>query len=73
MEQGIFAYIWRHSKPEQISILAATVASFPFLYMALNLPKVIVNDAIDGTDFPREVIQVFFILLGPDHGFHPGP
>ncbi len=39
MEQGIFSYIWRHSKPDQILILVATVASFPFLYMALNLPK----------------------------------
>ncbi|MCH6590111.1 MAG: cyclic nucleotide-binding domain-containing protein [Proteobacteria bacterium] len=60
MEQGIFAYIWRHSKPEQISILVVTVASFPFLYLALNLPKVIVNDAIDGKDFPREVMTFPF-------------
>ena len=60
MDQGIFAYIWRHSKPEQILVLVATVASFPFLYMALSLPKVIVNDAIDGKDFPKEVMTLPF-------------
>ncbi len=60
MEQGIFAYIWRYSKREQIWILAATVMSFPFLYAALNLPKVIVNDAIDGKDFPKEVLDLPF-------------
>jgi ABC-type multidrug transport system fused ATPase/permease subunit len=60
MEQGIFAYIWRHTKSQQIVVLLVTVASFPFLYMALNLPKVIVNDAIDGKDFPREVLTFPF-------------
>lgn len=55
MERTLFGFIWRYSKRQQIVILALTVASFPILYMSLELPKWIVNDAISGTDFPVSV------------------
>ncbi|WP_226579504.1 ABC transporter ATP-binding protein/permease [Acuticoccus sediminis] len=53
MERNLFGFIWRYSKRQQIVILALTVCSFPILYMTLELPKWIVNDAISGTDFPK--------------------
>ncbi len=60
MDESLFKYIWRYSKPQQFVVLGLTIASFPFLYMALQLPKVIVNDAIDGNNFPREYFSMEF-------------
>ncbi len=55
MENGLFAYILKYSKRQQIILLTMTVLSFPFYYLSLDLPKVIINDAISGTDFPVDV------------------
>ena len=48
MEKGIFQFIWRYSKGQQLAIMAMSACSFPFLYMALELPKLIVNELMDG-------------------------
>ena len=48
MDRNIFRYILRHSARSQLLILAMTLASFPFLYATLELPKLIVNDALSG-------------------------
>lgn len=55
MQKSLFGFIWAYSKRQQLIILAITVISFPILYMTLELPKWIVNDAIDGKDFPRTI------------------
>ena len=60
MEKSLYRFIWRHSARRQVVILFLTVLSFPILYMSLELPKQIVNDAIQGTDFPREFFGVEF-------------
>ncbi|WP_170763154.1 ABC transporter transmembrane domain-containing protein [Ruegeria lacuscaerulensis] len=46
MEPTLFAFIWKHSKKQQLVLLLLTVLSFPFLYASLELPKQIINDAI---------------------------
>ena len=46
MDRNIFRYILGHSLRAQIAILAMTVGSFPFLYATLELPKIIINDAL---------------------------
>jgi|GEM_PF-6929442 len=43
MEKGIFGFIWRYSRSQQLMIIVMTLASFPFLYYMLELPKYIVN------------------------------
>ena len=60
MEPTIFKFVLKHSLREQIFLLVLTVASFPFFYLLLYLPKVIVNEAIDAdaTAFPVEVLGV---------------
>ncbi len=68
MDKSLFRYIWKYSRSRQIVILFITVLSFPILYYTLELPKMIVNDAIQGTDFPREIFgaefgQVEFLIL----------
>ncbi|MBV6633103.1 MAG: cyclic nucleotide-binding domain-containing protein [Alphaproteobacteria bacterium] len=55
MEPTLFRFIWRHSKREQIMVLLLTLASFPFLYMTLELPKIIINDALSGEAGPHDL------------------
>jgi len=41
-------------------VLGLTVISFPFLYASLELPKIIINDAIGAENFPRTVFGIPF-------------
>jgi len=68
MEKGIFQFIWRYSRKQQIMIMLMTASSLPFLYMVLDLPKYIINDAIDGKAFPKvfmgfEFNQIEYLML----------
>lgn len=68
MEHGIFNFIWRYSRKQQLTIVIMTLCSLPFLYLLLNLPKYIINDAIDGRNFPVkyfgfELNQIEYLLL----------
>ncbi len=60
MEPTIFKFVLRYSLREQVLLLVLTIASFPFFYLLLYLPKVIVNEAIDAdaSAFPVEVAGV---------------
>lgn len=58
MERSMFAFIWRNSKRQQITALLVTIASFPFLYFSLDLPKTIINKAIQGK--PEEFAEPRF-------------
>jgi putative ABC transport system ATP-binding protein len=51
MDQNIFRYTWRHSKRDQIWLLIVVVASLPFYFLSLDLPKRIVNGPIQGEGF----------------------
>jgi len=46
IEKTLFQFIWRYSKRDQFLLLAVTLTLFPFLYLTLELPKRIINDAI---------------------------
>lgn len=68
METRFLAFVWRYSKREQLYILALTLLSFPVVYASLEIPKIIVNDAISGTEFPRTVLgfelgQIPYLLM----------
>jgi len=68
METKFLAFVWRYSKRDQLIILAITFASFPLVYLSLELPKIIVNEAINGTEFPKDVFgyqidQIPYLLL----------
>ena len=56
MEAGFLRFVWRHSWRWQLSILAITIAVFPLVYLSLELPKIIINDAIHGDDGPRALL-----------------
>lgn len=61
---GVYRYILDHSRRDQIALMALGLASMPVLYATLELPKIIVNNAIDATQFPVEVGGFAFEQLG---------
>ncbi|HSA81746.1 MAG TPA: ABC transporter transmembrane domain-containing protein, partial [Geminicoccaceae bacterium] len=70
MTRNIFRYILRHSFRSQVIILTLTAVSFPFLYLTLELPKRIINDALAsgesralaGMQFSQ--VEYLFLLCG---------
>ena len=68
MEKSLFKFVWRYSRKQQITLFLITLLSFPILYYTLELPKLIVNDAISGEGFPRTILgtefgQIDYLLL----------
>ena len=51
MDKSLFRYIWRHSRRDQIFISAVVMLSLPFYFLSLDLPRKIVNEAIQGRAF----------------------
>jgi putative ABC transport system ATP-binding protein len=60
LEPTIYRFILRYSLSQQIYLLAVTLVSFPFLYYSLDLPKTIVNRAINGRHFPQTLLGIQF-------------
>ena len=46
MESSVFRFIVRHSMKQQVFVLVVTVVSLPFYYLALEIPKKIINRAL---------------------------
>ena len=55
MKSTLLKFIWTYSRRDQFVLIAATVALFPLLYLTLELPKRIINDAISA---PGGVAQI---------------
>ena len=53
MSKSLFRYIWRHSRRDQLIIFMVVLASLPFYYVSLDLPRKIVNEAIQGRAFEQ--------------------
>lgn len=51
MERGFFHYVWRYSRREQLFVLALVLISLPFYWASFDVPKQIVNNAIQGRAF----------------------
>lgn len=64
MPKDIFSYVWNYSKFEQLELLATTVLSFPILYLLLEIPKTIINDALSSDEFPRSLLGIEFGQYG---------
>ncbi|MEM5583834.1 ATP-binding cassette domain-containing protein [Roseibium sp. AS2] len=60
MEKSLFGFIWKYSARQQIFILMVTVLTYPVVYVLLELPKLIVNDAVQGANFPRAILGFDF-------------
>ena len=58
MDRSLFRYILRHTWRDQLVLLALTLVSFPLIYVNLELPKKIVNEALQGKHIPKEILGV---------------
>jgi putative ABC transport system ATP-binding protein len=53
VDTNLFRYVWRHSRREQISVLVLILLSLPFYFASLDVPKTIVNEALQGRAFAQ--------------------
>jgi putative ABC transport system ATP-binding protein len=68
MEPTLFGFIWKYSRRQQTGLLLFTLAVFPLVYASLELPKMIINDAIGAAVneidvFGYELTQMQYLLL----------
>jgi ABC-type multidrug transport system fused ATPase/permease subunit len=61
MEPKLKQFIFKYSGREQVKVLLLTLMIFPVLYFSLELPKIIINEAIAGT----QTRTLFGISLEP--------
>ncbi len=61
IERSLFSFIWKFSKRDQITLLIVTLFLFPLLYLTLELPKQIINDAIDADG---DTVEAFGFTFG---------
>ncbi|HUQ74235.1 MAG TPA: ABC transporter transmembrane domain-containing protein [Burkholderiales bacterium] len=52
MERNLFGFIIRYSKRDQLLIVPLVIATMVVYYLSLDLPKTIINQAIQGVSFP---------------------
>ena len=65
MERTIFRYILSHSLKQQIVVLLLTLAALPFYFASLDLPKQIINKAIEAS---AEKFPTHLNMLGLEFG-----
>ncbi|MCS5600229.1 MAG: ABC transporter ATP-binding protein/permease, partial [Rhodospirillales bacterium] len=68
MERGVFQFVFRYSKTQQLVLILVVIASLPFYFFSLDIPKQIVDKAIRGSDFPTnyyglDLEQVPFLMV----------
>ncbi len=68
IDRSIYRYVLRHTWRGQAFLLLLTVVTMPLVYVSLEIPKRIVNQAIGGTDLPQalfgfEISQIEFLML----------
>ena len=63
MERGLFGFILRYSRRDQLLIVPLVVLSMLFYYASLDLPKTIINQPIQGKGFPNPDATVPFMRL----------
>lgn len=67
IERSLFRFIWKYSRRDQVILLAVTMTLFPLLYLTLELPKRIINDAIGAQSSTVEFFGMAFdqvVFLG---------
>ena len=66
MEKSIHRFVLRHARAETMVLIALTLASLPIYYMALDIPKTIMNKAIvgKGMTWPTEIAGIPFHQVG---------
>ena len=53
MDRSLFRFIIRYSKRDQLLIVPLVIGTMVVYYLSLDLPKTIINEAIQGGKFPQ--------------------
>ncbi len=56
MESNLLKYIWTYSRRQQLIVLAVTLLFFPILYLTLEVPKWIINDALNNSSVKKQFL-----------------
>ena len=62
MERSLFGFIIRYSKRDQLLIVPLVLATMVVYYLSLDLPKIIINRAIQGDSFKQSDTTTYFGL-----------
>jgi len=62
----VFQFAWKHTKSQQLWVLAIVLLSMPTYFIALDIPKSIVNGPIQGRGFPTEDSREKFFEIAFD-------
>lgn len=52
MEKNLVRFVWKYGKLDTIKTLIVTFMTFPIIYISLEIPKIIVNDALGAGKTP---------------------
>ncbi len=68
MEKSIYKYVIKYTARDQIYLLVLTLVNLPFIYISLEIPKIIINEAIGGQGAPYSILgysmdQVTYLLF----------
>ena len=68
IDKSIYRYVLRHTFRGQLFLLLLTVLTMPLVYISLDIPKRIINQAIGGENLPQailgvELTQISFLML----------
>ena len=63
MDRRLFGFIMRYSRRDQILIAPLVFATMVVYFLSLDLPKTIINEAIQGKSFPYPVLTTQFLRL----------
>ncbi|MEM7544373.1 MAG: ABC transporter transmembrane domain-containing protein [Pseudomonadota bacterium] len=62
MEKSLVRFVWKYGKVDTIKTLIVTFMTFPIIYLSLEIPKIIVNDALgagnEPVQFPTEFLYM---------------
>ena len=58
MPPSLFKFVIRYSLRDQILLLCLTAMALPFVYFALDVPKLIINDVLGQGDLPDRLYGV---------------
>jgi putative ABC transport system ATP-binding protein len=63
VDPNLYRYIWTHSRRDQIVVLVLIALSLPFYWLSLEVPKRIVNEALQGEAFVNGVTEATLFSL----------
>ena len=58
MEKSIYRYILKYTRRDQIFLIVLTAISMPLIYFGLEIPKLIINNALGGEGVPSHILGV---------------